>query len=117
MNSIVSTTLVFLTLVCGARSQVEHKEHASDAYSLRRMMESKSPWDRGFVMGYLTAFSDATQSEGAVCLPEEGVSEYEMVAVVRKYIDDHPTTLHGLPGVAVVEALKAAYPCSVQKTK
>lgn len=75
-------------------------------------------FNRGYCGGYVVGIVDtieALQERGvlpanALCIPE-GSTKGQLVDVVEKYFEDHPSRRHLDAGSLVPEALNAAFPC------
>jgi hypothetical protein len=70
----------------------------------------------GMCGGYIAGVNDNQASHVALgeaptyCLPD-GVEIYQLVKVVRKYLEDNPAKLHLPSGILVESALNQAFPC------
>lgn len=60
--------------------------------------------------GYAMATYDALSYSGAIC-PGEGGGSYQLMAVARKYLADHPEEWSKSPFFVISESFKAAFPC------
>jgi hypothetical protein len=65
----------------------------------------------GFVDGMASAAVNAPSGRRAVCIPSEGVSGFQMVRIVTKWLEDHPKDLHTSARVQVLMAFRDAFPC------
>jgi hypothetical protein len=78
--------------------------------------------DANYCMGYMLGIKDmqSTWNEtnkqynhselSLICIPQDA-TVFELMKVVIKYLDDHPTTLHDERGLVVLKALLVNYPC------
>jgi len=64
---------------------------------------------------YINALWGATHPSPPPFCPSDGSTTLEFALVVVKYLHDHPTKLHEYEGIALVEALRDAYPCPAAK--
>ena len=65
----------------------------------------------GVCIGYVAGVSDQIDT---ACTPK-GVTVGQIVAVVKKYLNDHHERLHYSAASLVEEALQAAFPCKKKK--
>lgn len=66
--------------------------------------------DLAVCLSYISGLSDGLRQGGMLCLPE-GVTLGQQVAVVRKYLNDHPESLHLPRATLASSALTAAFRC------
>ncbi len=60
--------------------------------------------------GYVTGSADTLTNTGKICAPRQA-TDIQAVAVVRKYLQQHPERLH-LPAASLVRhSLMDAFPC------
>jgi Rap1a immunity proteins len=64
---------------------------------------------------YILASVDQLSMSGQVCLPSSGGGNAQNLAVVRKYLKDHPERWNQHPAVVVKQAMIASFPCRRQK--
>ena len=69
---------------------------------------SPNIYKRGLCMGVISTLLDL--DDPTICLPS-GVTNFQAVRVVVKYIDARPATLHENFKALAGEALRAAWPC------
>jgi Rap1a immunity proteins len=72
--------------------------------------DSPQAYKRGLCMGIVSALLYRDQTISVVCLPP-GVTNFQAIRVVVKYIDDQPARLHDNFKALTLEALQAAWPC------
>lgn len=72
---------------------------------LDRMSTDEPHMFHGYVAGVLDM-----RPEGMACIPEE-VRVSQSVAIVKKYLADHPNQWHRAGKILVVAALVEAFPC------
>ena len=67
---------------------------------------------RGYAMAIADMLSLISQDfpNGRVCIPE-GVQSAQAVAVISKFLNDHPERLHQPATWLLWDAFKAAFPC------
>lgn len=97
---------------------------ASPAYSMKgnalqqNMLEAEALnvhsnggnfYQAGLFHGYVTGVAEGTS--GLLWCPREGVTNGQEVAVVSKFLSDHPERLDDIASVLVGDALRAAFPC------
>jgi hypothetical protein len=73
-----------------------------------------SSTSNGICMGFITGVASAMSVTGNFCWPD-GAMGAQFVAVVMKYLDDHPELLHKRDLLLVHQALTQAFPCPAQK--
>lgn len=88
----------------------------NDLLSLCRTSDGNhADWCQGFVEGVYLGVrweSDEVKDMGRpFCTPPEGVKSSQLVAVIRKYLSDHPERFHHEAHLLVVDALHEAFPC------
>jgi hypothetical protein len=78
--------------------------------------------DAEYCMGYLLGMKDMLtawtvtdehfkqQGRSTMCVPYEATTA-ELIRVVIKFLNDHPTKLHDQAGAVVINAFRDAYPC------
>jgi Rap1a immunity proteins len=72
----------------------------------------------GFIEGVLSSQEIAIELDNpsTVCkLPEEGITTGQIVRIVVKYLEEHPEKLHLNSSLLVLDALRQAFPCTVQQ--
>ena len=75
----------------------------------QRLADTKDNIPRTMAMGYIVGVYD-TASGVAICGPEEA-NAGELVAVVEKYLAEHPEQLHTKASDIVIKALSTVFPC------
>ena len=68
-------------------------------------------WVNGFVQGSALTVSYAVEYPD-FCLPSEGGSVGQYIAVFNRYLEEHPERLHLAAAQLFREALAEAFPCS-----
>jgi len=63
-------------------------------------------------VGYIIGVADALQIDRKTCHNSSGAWTLQTVAVVRKYLRDHPERWDRVPVDLVKEALVQAFPCA-----
>lgn len=68
----------------------------------------------GFILGFDTGYNFRGRinpgSDDVVCYPR-GVTEGQVVSVVKKYLENNPKDLHKNSGFLIAMALHSAWPC------
>lgn len=75
-----------------------------------RCGKARSTAAADFCSGYILASLDRLSLEGVICPTAEGLN-VRALAVVKKYIADHPERWDGHPAALVEEALVFGFPC------
>jgi Rap1a immunity proteins len=123
---VMKLLVVFLVaMLCGATVQAE-SYNGNHLYSGLQIAEvASTPNDqreayqltRGFALGFVLGVAEAG-NKVLFCMPEQGVIVVQQIQdVVRAYLRDHPADRHESASDLTVRALKAVYPCPVQKLK
>jgi hypothetical protein len=85
-------------------------------------LSSNEREEAGYCMGYLLGMKDMLttwnvvdehdkiKGRSTMCVPYEATTA-ELVRVVVKFLNDHPTKLHEYMGGVVISAFRDAYPC------
>ena len=110
----VCLSLAFFSSAGGAQVSLTFKT-GNDLKQACESAQSKNPLDYGYCWGYITAIVDVA-SGGPLpggfkaCVSTEATTG-QLVAVIRKYLDEHPEYLHYNAASLVSAALKNAFPC------
>lgn len=72
-----------------------------------------------YCIGYISGLIDGHQITSNIlkpekkflCLPKDGISNDQAVRIVVKWLNEHPEELHQTARVAVLVALRNAFPC------
>lgn len=79
------------------------------------MLVQECQSDRGavndFCTGYILGIADALQLARVTCRPSSDAATIQTVAIVRRYIDEHPERWGEHSSLIVRESLMAAFPC------
>jgi hypothetical protein len=78
---------------------------------LERECRESARQDMDFCSGYILGTADALQISHLTCRPHSDVATLQTVAVVRRYILDHPEQWHEHAATIVYAALVRAFPC------
>ena len=62
-------------------------------------------------VSYVLGVADALQLERRTCRPPSDAATLQTVAIVRKYLSDHPENWGWHPSMLVREPLMKAFPC------
>lgn len=97
-----------------------------DGYALLRQYRDADTADSfdagmcfGFILGTHSGYFIArtgSQQKLVFCIPS-GVTNLQTVKIVVKYLNNHPEELHQSADVLVIEAMTAAFPCTVDTRK
>ncbi len=72
--------------------------------------------DSSFFVGYVTSVADVMSTNTPygikACLPYLEMQNGQVVAVAKKYLNDHPESLHHSGASLVAIALHEAFPCN-----
>jgi hypothetical protein len=60
---------------------------------------------------YVLGVADALQMTDAICRPNSDIATRQTVAIVRKYVRDHPDEWATHPVILIRSALGRAFPC------
>jgi hypothetical protein len=81
--------------------------------------QKNSALEQGICGGYITGVSDAQETIGGtipaahiVCVPQEVTVAQEM-AIVTRYLEDHPEKRHYSAASLVLSALLVSFPCKL----
>jgi hypothetical protein len=66
---------------------------------------------RGFIDGVLFGYVIGTKSPNLLCPPKAGISAVQGRLIVKKYLKEHPETLHEDAGSLVATAFVDAFRC------
>lgn len=72
---------------------------------------AKSGADHDFYRGFIVGVAAVHDADGTICLPERATLTQQQ-AVVSKYLDDHPESLHEHVLLLTTIALVQAFPCA-----
>lgn len=79
------------------------------------MLAQECARDRGLALdtcvSYVLGVADALQLEHRTCRPHSDAATLQTIAIVRKYISDHPENWNWHPSALVREPLMRAFPC------
>ena len=100
-----------LLATCGVSLAQEDPYSANDVMPGCREAENRTDatFRRGLCMGIVSTIGTAGLLPG-ICRPEN-VTNFQVIRVVVKYIDDRPERQHENFKVLAIEALRAAWPC------
>ncbi len=75
-----------------------------------------------YIVGYVLGFLDGKEmgdikgtSTPTYCLPKSGVKDGQVIRILAKYLEDHPSKLHLSGRVLLLLALEEAFPCKNEK--
>lgn len=88
------------------RMSPDHRVNQEDAPALSFCL--------GFISGVVDIRAIAVAGgaqKGPYCIPESGVTSYQLARIVLKYGNDHPEELHYAAALLVFNALSKAFPC------
>lgn len=60
---------------------------------------------------YILGVADTLQIQEATCRPQSDVATAQTLAVVRRYLNEHPEQWNLHAAIVVAMAMKAAFPC------
>jgi hypothetical protein len=101
-----------IAATCGASFAAEDPFSANAVMPGCREAEnynSRIHYDRGLCMGIVSGVVSTLQTS-TICAPP-GVTNFQAIRVIVKYIDDRPEKLHQQFFALAIEALRAAWPC------
>ena len=93
-------------------------QHCKNALQFTdKVLKNADPGDStgiGFCVGMLegVTYTMTLLSDGAICPPGGGMQNMDVLKIVVKYLEDHPTDLHMDGAFLVNMALFDAYPCN-----
>ena len=93
---------------------------------LHGLREAESPVERekysyfaGLALGYVSAIANyshalqVTNIASIHCFGDQALSSAQLVAIVRKYVEERPAQWHEKAELLIAAALRDAFPCSV----
>lgn len=86
--------------------------NAQDGNSFKNIITSNNPTGKALGNGYLIGFIQGQPN--TLCVPQTA-SQEQIVAVVLKYFENHPETLHHHQASLIFNALNEAWPCASKK--
>ena len=118
---LMGTTNNHLLVACRATLRLldESRDVAERTKEITELSAVHAGWCSGAVAGVvdmsqaMRPILDQCGGHGLFCAPKE-VTRYQTVAVVVKYLEDHPEKLHESYLLGIVQGLSEAFPCSGQ---
>lgn len=104
MKKIIAAAAAFITI--GAHA------HFIDGNQLMGNMESQTPAERTFAIGFVTGVVDAMQNE-IVCVPDR-VTIKQVVDISKSYLQQNPSIRHKPAAFIVVKSVSDVWPCKAK---
>lgn len=104
MKRLIAAYAAFLTM--GAQA------HFIDGNQLLANIESQTPAERTFAIGFVTGVVDAAQNE-IVCVPDR-VTIKQVVDISKTLLQQNPSIRHKPAAYIVLKAISDVWPCKVK---
>ena len=82
-----------------------------------KLVLNELPFNAGLCLGYITSYIDSWffnvffTPNKTVCMPDN-VSNKQIIAIVKKWLNDHPEKLNEFAHQNISDALRDTFPCS-----